>query len=303
MTLYLKDILPPKEEMISALGWAGIPLNGNIMIRKYPEDYLKSDSVSCHYTEVLRMECNKFGLESPAEFYRNNAESIQSRFAGDTLKINDFLYGRVCNHFNPVFTMWILIVTQNGLNGIQGDDIRVLDPFMGWGDRLIGALKSRVVSEYHGYDTNPGLLSAYRSIVADFPESKVSTQFNCIPFENADLPEEYYDLVLTSPPYGPDLEQYPGQPACSGSSLTQRYNDFIKQYQIHILKAFRALKKGGSMVLYVENFSIGGIRFPLRDTTRELLLSLGCWATHDFYLKVVNGRKETLRCAVHYIKR
>lgn len=289
---HLTRILPPKEDMLRSLREQEFP-SGNVMSRSFPEDYLKSDAVSCHYTEALRMQCNKYSKESPAEYYQKNKRSIHRRFAGNTLKMNDIMYPLVCNHFNPLYTAWILSSLKGG---------RVLDPFMGWGDRLIGALSSGVVSEYHGYDTNESLQQKYTEITYDFQESQTKTDFKCIPFEDADLPEEYYDIVLTSPPYGPDLEQYQGQPVIGVTSLEERYTAFMEIYSVWLSKISAALRPGGHLVFYVEDFAIKGISFPLRQQTRELLEKLSFTAAEDFYLMTVTSGRATRRCSIHYIK-
>lgn len=306
---YISSILPPAESMFSSLCAQSLPIGGTKLTRKWPDDYLSSDSLSCHYTEEQRMDCNKYGRLSPIFYFIQNAErftiasSEGESHTSRTLKMNDLLYVYVCNHFNPTYTMWILQTVY------QQAPLKVLDFCAGWGDRLIGSLASGVVSEYMGYDSNPDLQSAYTKIIQTHSHPAAGVQANVINacFEDVVCPEHYYDVVLTSPPYGPDLEQYNGAPVIPPGSLMQRYHTwFSTVYTKCITKAFKALKRGGSLVLYVEDYRITGRHFPFRQDTIRLLDTLTdsnmtLFRKDNFNLEVVY-ESSIMRSALNYIK-
>ena len=86
----------------------------------------------------------------------------------------------------------------------------VLDPCMGWGGRLLGALACNI--GYMGFDTNTDLMLPYNAMLTAHKNHTSKTILgigkDCMSINPRELPE--YDLVLTSPPYY-DLEIYPNQ--------------------------------------------------------------------------------------------
>jgi hypothetical protein len=92
----------------------------------------------------------------------------------------------------------------------------VLDPCAGWGCRALGALASKRVSSYIGFDPNWGLKPGHDAMIQFFKSTAGSTKSVRVvyaPFETA-APEAVapgsMSLVLTSPPFY-DLETY-GKP-------------------------------------------------------------------------------------------
>lgn len=105
----------------------------------------------------------------------------------------------------------------------------VLDPCMGWGDRILGALASTGVKRYVGFDPNTNLVPGYKKIMSDFgrkvllddPEHyhvkfEGGYEIYSIPFEYCKkrLGHEIFDFAFTSPPffdyedYNPDNPRY-----------------------------------------------------------------------------------------------
>lgn len=83
----------------------------------------------------------------------------------------------------------------------------ILDPFAGWGARLLGALS--LGHNYRGYDTNKGMRSAYR-LISCFNPFDARAQVTIADSARVTMPECEYDLVFTSPPYF--IENYPHMP-------------------------------------------------------------------------------------------
>lgn len=75
----------------------------------------------------------------------------------------------------------------------------VLDPTMGWGGRMVGAIVLPDIN-YIGFDTNTDLIEPYKKMVADL---NVSNRVNLF-FQDSskvDFSKFKYDMVFTSPPY------------------------------------------------------------------------------------------------------
>jgi len=306
---YIHRILPPAHEMFTRLRETSFPSDASKLIRMWPNDYISTDSLSCHYTEHQRMQCNKYGKPSPLEYYTQNesrfipGDTELYTFADSILHMNDLLYPYVCNHFNPTYTVWILRAVSAAKGNVS---LKVLDPCAGWGDRLLGSLASGVLSEYQGYDSNVTLQDAYKLIIDTYatPDVLPASVVTCGNFEDSDVKVDYYDIVLTSPPYGPDLEQYNGAPVIPSGSLMFRYHNwFLTVYTKFIQKAFAALKQGGSLVLYVEDYRVTGRHFPFRQDTIRLLDTLSLTRQDNFNLEVSYGSSPgIIRSALHYTK-
>ena len=73
----------------------------------------------------------------------------------------------------------------------------IIDPYAGWGGRLIGA--SSLGLNYIGFDTNISLRPAYEQMISDldFQHVKINYQDS----SKVDFSKYDYDTVLTSPPY------------------------------------------------------------------------------------------------------
>lgn len=144
---------------------------------------------------------------------------------------------------------------------------RVLDPCVGWGDRMCGALSSSCVRRYVGFDPNTNLIPGYKKIQADFghkvtvddPEH-YHTKFEggheiySIPFEHSDkrLGHETFDFAFTSPPFF-DYEDYnPDNPT---------YENWYKEfYEPLFLLTEKRLKTGAFFAVHIDDTSAGKIR-------------------------------------------
>jgi len=137
---------------------------------------------------------------------------------------------------------------------------KILDLSSGWGDRLIGAMASDIDC-YHGFDPNPCLHPNYKNIIKTFKNYQVNKNAVYIikkqPFENSVLKQNYYDLMMTSPPYF-TMEIYDSNPS---SSITQSISSihsekewFDKFLMVWIDKIYTALRKDGVLALNINQF-------------------------------------------------
>jgi hypothetical protein len=164
---------------------------------------------------------------------------------------------------------------------------KVLDACSGWGGRLIGFLSSHAL-EYQGVDASPNQVEGDRLIYETFKdvlqeEKKVDIQMS--PFEKFEVKENYYDLMLTSPPYF-DREKY------VGGEQSHKYSnyDVWKEsfYEVLIKKTYKALKKNGTMCLQV-----GSQKYPLLEDGKKIAKEIGFEILEVRETEMVNNFNQT----------
>ena len=269
--------------------------------RRWPEDYETSDFISCHFSEIPRMLCNNSGELSPRAYWDSLSPDEQHRrLASGIRAANDQLYRYICNVFNPYYCLQIILNTV-------GEGATILDPSAGWGDRMIAALASKAAI-YRGVDPNTQLTDSYYRIVEQLgplafpgvdPEA-LHNRFRVYPeyFDKMEIVADKFDLALTSPPYY-TLEEY--HQAQTGMT----YPEWIERvYRPYIHNMYKAVKPGGWIVVYIENFTLPGRRVcKMRDDTIDIIDALGGQRQSDFGLTVTaKGYSEVPRYAVRWIK-
>lgn len=103
-------------------------------------------------------------------------------------------YGRACQF--PPYVAGKLLTSVNAKH--------VLDPFAGWGDRLLAAAASPGVLSYHGIDCNKSMTASYAAMESFLKASKltdIKSTMTFGPAETMDYSMLTYDTVLTCPPY------------------------------------------------------------------------------------------------------
>lgn len=161
------------------------------------------------------------------------AERMKCRLASDP--------SRECTHYPVVQCMNILRFFKPK---------RWLDPCMGWGDRLLCALAYGNI-DYVGTDTNLALHDKYAAMDKAFNDGTVSVKHYAQPFETFKLPRKKFDLVFTSPPFG-TFETYDFMDVWSDVDA------YLHKFLFRLLdKSNEALRKGGHLVLYIEDHPSG----------------------------------------------
>jgi hypothetical protein len=152
-----------------------------------------------------------------------------------------------CSTFKPKFLRYI-IDHFNAKN--------ILDMSMGWGDRLIASMASNI-NCYHGYDPNPCLHPNYKKMIEFFKPQlvnpKIEIKTHQLPFEKAQLPDNFYDLMFTSPPYF-DIEIYDSNSetqSTHNNNESEWYNNYLK---VWVKLIYNALKIGGIMAFNINQF-------------------------------------------------
>jgi hypothetical protein len=155
----------------------------------------------------------------------------------------------------------------------------MLDPSMGWGDRLLGAMKMGV--KYTGFDPNTKLHPGYKRMIEDLADDQSKYSATMVGFEDAIISEEV-DFILTSPPYK-DVEIYSNEETQSIIKFKDNWMEGF--YDPYLLKAWGALRDGGILVL-----QIGDSRnFKMVDHTIKLFKRIdGCihWGQFITYANV-----------------
>lgn len=159
------------------------------------------NSITDYFSEDVRVHCKFLSNTSIYEYYNRNISLIIDNLRRDKKEVTmeelrESLWRskiRQCTTFKPKIIKYII-----ELFGAK----KVLDISSGWGDRLIGTMASDV-DVYHGFDPNVKLQPKYTEIMNFF--GKVNPHIQCrvdpIPFEEANLSPDFYDLVMSSPPY------------------------------------------------------------------------------------------------------
>jgi hypothetical protein len=157
---------------------------------------------------------------------------------------------------------------------------RVLDPCIGWGGRMLGALAAGAT--YVGCEPDPKTFAGLQGILADI--DRPAELYN----EPAEvrLPQiasESVDMVLTSPPYY-TLELYTGgdQSVKEGMSWETWVATWLRPV-VH--EALRCLRPGGTSCWSVKNIKIGSRSYPLADVVRDLHEEKGYSLHESFTLK------------------
>jgi RimJ/RimL family protein N-acetyltransferase len=219
-----------------------------------PEDYHTMNWLSDWFNEKCRLACKRYDEdESPLEYWEKHGDEVREQVPQASVEaLNDAMYDRVtgCNNFRSG-----LLVGMIKYLGAKS----VLDFSGGWGDRLLGMLATGVRGTV--VDPNPCVHEGYAEMIREFGNGAAPTLI-VSPFQTADLPDETYDLVFTSPPYF-DLEIYASDAAQSVvefPGLDDWYNGFLLA---SLRKSWSVLNDGGHLVVIINNIR-GGTDYVMR---------------------------------------
>lgn len=183
------------------------------------EDYKKK-----HYIQTLITFCEK-----------NN------RYKDSLLKRYYYIYGLCFGRINAFkITNALYIYKKYGCQ-------RVIDPFCGFGGRLIAATMLNI--EYRGMDINHNLKSLYTQMINDLvnEDNKEKVSMEVIDSETVDFVQYSklyaYDMVCTSPPYK-NIEIY----RCSSKRTNEEWSNFYRQI---FLSLWTGLSSGGFFIINI----------------------------------------------------
>lgn len=212
-------------------------------------------SCNMFHPHMPSVKCHK--ANSPMEIFLDDAllkKAIIKRILIDNRKLNDKCIrrtltafgGQSVSNFKPTVAKWAYM--KFAIGG------KILDPSMGYGGRLMGALASEIVS-YDGVDpeikTIHGNINLYNAISEIANEKLPVATFYQIPFEDF-ITDETYDMVFTSPPYF-DIEKYSDDEKQSYKRYPT-YELWIEKFLFKLIqKSYDFLNNGGIFGLNVAN--------------------------------------------------
>lgn len=221
-------------------------LNQPRILLSKKSDYHNFSMLSDMFQEKNRIRCKFFSaVSSPLDYYNNNIK----RLAKDTIKNNKIitphnlreeLYGSVkeCSNFKSL-NMIYLVKLFNAKS--------VLDPSSGWGDRLIAAMSCNI--RYVGVDPNTLLHPVYQEMINFFIPKIKHKKYTMIEgrIQDVNLPNEKFDMVLTSPPYF-KIEKYSNK----GEIRDSNEHEWFKNFMIPMInKTYSKLNNNGKLVLII----------------------------------------------------
>lgn len=143
---------------------------------------------------------------------------------------------------------------------------RVLDPCIGWGGRMLGALAAG--ASYDGCEPDPKTVAGLRACLQDLPADirAKATLYQEGAETRVPLLDQVYDLVLTSPPYY-NLELYTGG---TQSTMGRTWDSWVKEWLTPVIRAcLGRLREGGTSCWSVKNFR-SDRTYPLADVVRQI---------------------------------
>jgi len=146
----------------------------------------------------------------------------------------------------------------------------ILDPTMGWGGRMLGAVAS-MAKGYIGIDSNQNLIEPYHHMKS-FVERKNGLNMNIQLYFRDCLSIDYntldYDCVFTSPPYY-NIETYTDQP--HKYKTKQEWNEQF--YRPFVTRTYAGLKDNGIYCLNINNEIYEFVKTIIGEADESILLS------------------------------
>jgi hypothetical protein len=211
------------------------------------EDYRGINMLSDMFNEPARMDCRVRDHETPREYFEAHKVDMNSY---TPLEFREIIQRNTteCTTFRP----WVISCFAKWFNAPK-----VIDSSAGWGDRLIGAIASPFIKEYHAWDPNPAVHVGYNAIRKFFRVNAKKYPTICCPFEDAVVEENAFDMLFSSPPFFDKEEYVPASAAAEAAAQsmsrfrTERewYDGFLK---VLLQKGVYSIKSGGHFCLYID---------------------------------------------------
>lgn len=219
-------------------------------------------------------------ISSLAQWMSKQADVVHHRQYIDAAKANTGT--QIAHEFKPYLAREIYLDYCN-------KGAKVLDPCAGWGGRMIGFMASGLIGEYVATDpstkTYKGLLQLKDFLLrADGLDlnSMIVSLYN-LPFEDFELPNNYFDFAFTSPPYF-DTEIY-----CDEETQAfKRYKtleEFNEKFLIMLIdKTMKSLKDDCCFLL-----NIGGSQIRFDKIINGICEKLNLKVKEVFKYKIGKG--------------
>lgn len=224
----------------------------NLIIQPDMKDYFEMDVLSDFYFENQRIHAKKHNTNSLWNHWcsYNGIEDWVQHFWDQPFvsfeDLRNYLYS-LNKEVKQFRLSWIKAIFQI-LLGETKRPIHVLDMSSGWGDRLIGSIGMGYY--YTGFDPNPLLQSGYNRIIEHFGNNEYHKVI-CQSFEDAQLPNDFYDICLSSPPFY-DQEIYNVHDPCQSIAKYPSLEEWIQNFLLVSLhKIYKSIKPGGYIAIHL----------------------------------------------------
>lgn len=148
----------------------------------------------------------------------------------------------------------------------------VLDFSAGWGDRLAGFCAAPKTESYLGIDPNSVLFDGYHSQQELYGTDK-SIKMVCSPAEDAQIPEDAFDTVFTSPPYY-NVERYSRESTQSWVRY-KKFDLWLEGFLFPTLdKCWNSLQEGGHLIINVSDVYSGHRINPICNSMNGYISNL-----------------------------
>lgn len=227
---------------------------------------------------------------STGKIQKDGSESVTPRSI-DTKMLRRILNknSNSCADWNPTFYKAIVHLLKKLPGFCEGNEkIHAIDPSLGWGGRLIGALGTAEIDSITGFDPNTSLIPGYKRILQYLaPLTTATAKILVKPSEEMTAkdfePNRKYKLILTSPPYA-HLEEYSDEETQSIRYLKRdgkipgnpEIARWLHRFMFRMLfKAWKRLDTGGVIALNLADITVKLRTFSLCEPTLAFLNKLG----------------------------
>ena len=209
---------------------------------------------------------NFFNFVNDIEFYKTK-KYIQTlltycnnnnRYNDSVIKQYYYCYGLCFGRINA-----FKITNALQIYNRYSPNIAVMDPFCGFGGRLVGAMIKNI--NYIGIDLNSDLEPGYNKLIQDFSDktqSKITLAFQ--DSNTIDYSKYNYDMVFSSPPYE-NIEIYKHME----KKTPDEWNKFYKEI---FQKLWDNLQPGGTYIININEKIYKKVLEPLFGSAIESIL-------------------------------
>jgi len=229
-----------------------------------PDDYNNVDRLTDLFTEYARIQAKRHDKpQSPEQYFQTHRTELVRECLAQTGRIDSFEMRELLWKKGLEATNFKISLAVSVYKYFKAT--RILDISAGWGDRLIAAIGYQA-QRYLAYDPNKKLMAGHSEILTEFKADRERFSVRYAPFQDADLGQEMFDLIFTSPPYF-DLEVYDTNAETAAQQSITQFKQF-EQWMVSFL--FRSLKKawdnlmvGGNMVIHITDYAKNRIVEPM----------------------------------------
>jgi hypothetical protein len=248
---------------------------------KYPKSnvYISKTSIgkdaSNYFMQLARHKVSSHNKSSIYDAWYDEKCRLQTFNALFTMKrthVNNstIMQTAECKHYLPSAFRPTAVKTIYDFFGAN----KILDMSSGWGDRLVASCGR----EYVGFDPNTNIFDNYKKIINTH---NLNATVELLPFEDSSLPDSYFDIMFSSPPYF-SCEKY-SEDDTQSCNRYKTTDDWLNLFMFKSIdKIIKALKYGGIIALNISDVNIRGKRIYLCDKINDYISSLnltyiGCY--------------------------